>query len=137
MREFVSTSITDWVAFVKSFTVPKYENGELWPLSQTSLLQINLSVIKPHSSKSKEDKKKKKKTEEEEETGEEKKIQFSPSLNACGDFITGALKIMQDINNDFASLEKDLVTFLKYEEKSSFELTDSYPEDYQWIVDAK
>jgi len=58
-------------------------------------------------------------------------------LKACGDFITGALKIMQDINNEFASLEKDLVTFLKYEEKSSFKLTEEFPEDYQWIVDAR
>jgi hypothetical protein len=33
LREFVSTSITDWVAFVKSFTLPKYEDDELWGLS--------------------------------------------------------------------------------------------------------
>ena len=73
LREFVSTSIHDWVAFVKSFTVPKYQNDELWPLSQTSLLQINLSVIKPHASKSKEEKKKKKKSAEEEDDGGDEK----------------------------------------------------------------
>ena len=44
---------------------------------------------------------------------------------------------MQDINNDFASLEKDLVTFLKYDEKPSFKLTEEFKEDYQWIVDAR
>ena len=26
---------------------------------------------------------------------------------------------------------------MKYEEKPSFKLTDEFPEDYQWIVDAK
>lgn len=44
---------------------------------------------------------------------------------------------MQDINNDFASLEKDLVTFLKYDEKPSFKLTEEFKEDYQWISDAR
>ena len=38
LREFVSTSILDWVAFVKTFTIPKYENGELWGLSHSPLL---------------------------------------------------------------------------------------------------
>jgi hypothetical protein len=133
LREFVSTSITDWVAFVKTFTKPKYENDELWSLSKSPLLQVNISIIKPN--KSKDDKKKKKKDDEDD--SEQKHIEFSPSLESCGDFLTGALKIMQDINNDFNSLEKDLVTFLKYGEKSSFELTENHPEDYQWIVDAR
>jgi hypothetical protein len=44
---------------------------------------------------------------------------------------------MQEINNEFNSLEKDLVTFLKYGEVSSFSLTEEFPEDYQWIVDAR
>ena len=93
LREFVSTSITDWVAFVKSFTEPNYDQDELWALSQTPLLQISVSIVKPQSSKNKEDKKKKKKADES-AGGEDKQIAFSPSLNSCRDFITGALKTM-------------------------------------------
>ena len=136
LREFVSTSITDWVAFVKSFTVPKYEQDELWPLSQNSLLQINLSIVRPKVDSKEKDKKKKKKGSES-SAGEDKQISFNPSLSQCRQFIIGALKTMQDINNDFASLEKDLVTFLKYDEKPSFKLTEEFKEDYQWIVDAR
>ena len=97
-------------------------------MSKSPLLQINISIIKPH--KSKDDKKKKKKADDEEDGGDEIHIAFNPTLDTCGDFLTGALKTMQDINNDFNSLEKDLVTFLKYGEKSSFDLSENYPDDY-------
>lgn len=30
LREFVRLSIEDWVGFIRSFTVPNYEKGELW-----------------------------------------------------------------------------------------------------------
>jgi hypothetical protein len=30
LREFVKVSIDDWVGFIRSFTSPKYEQGELW-----------------------------------------------------------------------------------------------------------
>ena len=30
LREFVKVSIDDWVQFIKSFTRPKYEVGQLW-----------------------------------------------------------------------------------------------------------
>lgn len=30
LREFVRLSINDWVDFIRSFTVPLYDKGELW-----------------------------------------------------------------------------------------------------------
>ncbi len=30
LRQFVKNSIDDWVSFIKSFTVPNYDRGELW-----------------------------------------------------------------------------------------------------------
>lgn len=32
LREFTRTSIDDWVAFIKSYTAPKYDKDELWPV---------------------------------------------------------------------------------------------------------
>jgi hypothetical protein len=30
LREFVRLSINDWVDFIRSFTVPDYDKGQLW-----------------------------------------------------------------------------------------------------------
>jgi hypothetical protein len=43
LRNFVKTSIDDWVDFIKSFTLPNYEAGELWSRSPTPMLTIALS----------------------------------------------------------------------------------------------
>ncbi len=57
MREFADSSIKDWVAFIKSFTVPK--GNELWELSKEALLCVKLEILKPSI---KDDKKKRNKT---------------------------------------------------------------------------
>ena len=47
LRNFVKTSIDDWVDFIKSFTLPNYEAGELWSRSPTPMLVIALSQKRP------------------------------------------------------------------------------------------
>ncbi len=51
MRNFVKQSIDDWVSFIKSFTVPDYNKGELWALNPTPMLVISLSYKKPQKDK--------------------------------------------------------------------------------------
>jgi len=43
LREFVRLSIDDWVGFIKSFTRPSIDRGELWKVSNTPLIVIHLS----------------------------------------------------------------------------------------------
>lgn len=50
LREFVKQSIDDWVEFIRSFTKPHYEGGELWKLSTDQMIVIHLSI---HTSKRK------------------------------------------------------------------------------------
>ena len=63
MREFSDLSISDWVVFIRSFTVPKLDQGELWDLSKEALLSVKLEILKPVA---KEDKKKRKAAKKEE-----------------------------------------------------------------------
>jgi hypothetical protein len=51
LRNFVKNSIDDWINFLRSFTVPKYEKGELWQRSVTPLLIVNLSYKRPEKDK--------------------------------------------------------------------------------------
>lgn len=51
LRSFVKQSIDDWVSFIKSFTLPKYNLGELWARSPTPMLVISLSYKKPSKDK--------------------------------------------------------------------------------------
>ena len=62
MREFSDLSISDWVGFIRSFTVPKLDQGELWDLSKEALLSVKLEILKPVA---KEEKKKRKTKKEE------------------------------------------------------------------------
>jgi hypothetical protein len=55
----VKTSIEDWTSFIKSFTLPNYDKGELWKISTTPLIVVHLNFKKAES---KDDKKKKTKT---------------------------------------------------------------------------
>ncbi len=80
MREFVRLSVTDWVAFVKSFTQPDYQKGELWKVSNTPLLDIDISF---KIAKKKDAKDKKKKTSP---TPDSNTIVFKPGLDKCVSF---------------------------------------------------
>ena len=64
MREFSDMSIKDWVAFIKSFTVPKAEKGELWDISKEALLSVKLEILKPVATKDTKKKRTTKKNEE-------------------------------------------------------------------------
>jgi len=90
LREFVRVSIEDWVAFIKSFTLPKYEDGELWKLASSPMIVVHLTFKKPESKQ--EDKKKKKPTKKggkdedakdakEDSDDESNKINFHPKLD--------------------------------------------------------
>ena len=100
MREFSDMSIKDWVAFIRSFTVPKLDKGELWDLSREALLTVKLEILKPVTTKDTKKKKPVKKNEddpdaedgaaEEDDTG--KRIRYKPNLKECEDFVLGCLE---------------------------------------------
>lgn len=91
LREFVRLSVTDWVDFIKSFTLPAYGRGELWKVQATPMIVIHLSFNM--RSKKKEDKKKRSKNkqgqEESDKGGDDdsNKIQFHPRIEKCGEFL--------------------------------------------------
>ena len=139
MREFSDLSIKDWVSFIRSFTVPKTEMGELWDLSSEALLSVKLEILKPSSTKDKKKPKVAKKTDEdgEEQEPEEddnlKRIRYKPNLKECEEFMLGCLEQMRNTTNNFLCLEKDLVTFLNLNDKASFDLN---PE-FSWLTEAR
>jgi len=141
MREFSDLSIDNWVAFIKSFTVPNLDKGELWELSHEALLSVKLEILKPHTQKDDKKKKRVKKTEEgaevaevvEEEDENAKRIRYKPNLKECEEFMIDCLEQMRKTTNEFLCLEKDLVTFLNLPDKSSFELQSNFV----WIEEAK
>jgi hypothetical protein len=53
LRDFVQASIDDWVNFVKSFTLPKYDKGELWKRTTVPFIIINLEKAKEGKKKTK------------------------------------------------------------------------------------
>jgi len=113
LRDFVNTSIKDWVDFIKSFTLPKYEDGQLWKRSSTPMLVINLD---------KKSKGKKTPTT----------IEFSPSIAECASFMTSALDRIQESTNAVLTFENDLMTFLELQPSPTFRLTP----DFAWVADA-
>ena len=141
MREFSDMSIKDWVGFIKSFTVPKLDKGELWDLSREALLTVKLEILKPVTTKDTKKKKPVKKNEDDpdgedgaaEEDDQGKRIRYKPNLKECEDFVLGCLEQMRKTTNEFLCLEKDLVTFLNLPDKPSFELNSDFP----WLQDAR
>ena len=138
MREFSDLSIKDWIGFIKSFTTPKSELGELWDLSKEALLSVKLEILKPQVKEA--DKKKKRPKREDgaegddaEEDDTSKRIRYKPNLKECEEFMLEALEQMRKTTNDFVCLEKDLVTFLNLEDQPSFELS----QDFIWLQEAR
>jgi hypothetical protein len=118
LREFVQASIDDWVAFVKSFTLPKYDKGELWKRTTVPFIIINLE-------KAKETKKKK---------GSKDgsiQVEYQPSLAECQTFMTQALAKICKSTNDVLTFENDLMTFLELDTKPAFPIG----EDFTWVAD--
>lgn len=136
LREFVRVSIEDWVAFMKSFTFPKYNKGELWKISTTPMIVIHLNFQMAE----KDDKKKKskviKKKEgegEKEDEEDENKINFFPKLEKCEKFFNTALSMIVASTNKVSNLEDDLMPFLKKEKQPNFPMTEEFP----WVIDAQ
>mmetsp|Transcript_43579 Transcript_43579/g.42086 ORF Transcript_43579/g.42086 Transcript_43579/m.42086 type:complete len:392 (-) Transcript_43579:3081-4256(-) len=146
LREFVRLSIDDWVNFIKSFTKPKIERGELWKVQNTPMIVIHLSFkmyakAKKDKDKDKDkkekDKKKKKgeeeKKEEEEIKDDQNRIAYQPNLEKCGLFFHSALKKITNTTNIIYNLENDLMPFLQKEIKvPNFSIDGEFP----WIKDA-
>ena len=140
LREFVENSINDWVNFIKSFTTPKYEQEELWKLSEYPMIIIHIHMNK--SGKKKDPKKKdpkkkespKKKNEEEEEVGDPTKdpMDFKPALGEVSEFFTKAFAKLIESVNKVSILEHGLMPFLQTNEQPNFELTEEFP----WFQDA-
>lgn len=123
LRNFVKTSIDDWIGFLRSFTVPKYEAGELWQRSLTPLLIVNLSYKRPEKDKRPRRKKidenldpealqaeldARAKEDEEYMT----KLEYSPSLEHCHQFMQFGLQMIIDSTNAVNCLESDLMSSL-------------------------
>lgn len=149
LRDFVKNSIDNWVSFIRSFTIPNYDAGELWARSNTPLLMVHLSVRKPKDKKSKPKRRQQITDDMEEEQKEEilrqwaledeeymNKIEYSPSLQQCQEFLLDALTKIVGTTNKFQILETDLMQNLPREEKdkrANFAINDEFP----WVVDAK
>jgi hypothetical protein len=67
LRQFVENSIKDWVGFIKGFTYPNYDKGEMWKVNTSAMITIHISIhMFDKKKKAEEDKKKKKKSKDEE-----------------------------------------------------------------------
>lgn len=136
LREFVRASIDDWTAFIKSFTLPKYEQGELWKVQTTPLLVVHLNFKMAENGK--DDKKKKSKAaKKKDEAGEDaedeaNKVNYHPKLEKCAAFLQSALKMIVASTNKVSNLEDDLMPFLNKEKHANFPIT----EDFPWIIQA-
>lgn len=104
MREFSDLSIKNWVKFIRSFTTPKLDQGELWDLSKEALLSVKLEILKP-TGKSKTNTKKKREEgaegEAEEEDDQAKRIRYKPNLKECEEFMIDCLEQMRRTTNEF------------------------------------
>lgn len=114
LREFVKNSIDDWVDFIRSFTKPVYDRGDIWKISNDQMIIVHLSI---HNSKKKkkDDKNKKKDKAEKEEVDDipDNSIVLKPSLEECADFLRGAFNKMIKATNNVKFLESELMPFLK------------------------
>jgi dynein heavy chain, axonemal len=143
LRNFVRQSIDDWVLFVKSFTLPKIDQNELWGRSPTPMLKINMSVKKG------KDKKPKRKpiddTLPEEEQEEERlrraaedelymnRLEYHPTPKTCLDFMQGALDMIIQSTNKVNDLESDLMKSLQGTSQPNFPID----EKFSWVKDAQ
>ena len=55
-------SVADWVNFLKSFTYPNHEKGELWKVSTQPLMVLHLNFNRKDEKKKDKSKKKKEET---------------------------------------------------------------------------
>lgn len=131
LRNFVQQSINDWVGFIKSFTLPKYDLGELWARSPTPMLVISLSYKKPSKDKRPRRKAIDETLPEEEQEAERLaraeedeqfmfRLEYSPTLPTCHQFLSSALDMIIKSTNQVTDLESDLMKSLQGVSKPNF-----------------
>ena len=115
LREFTHTSIDDWVSFIKSYTIPKYDKEELWAAQVDPMVKIHLAIRQPIKDK----KKRLKRVEnvdapaaDEDDSDYNKLINYSPSLEACESYMLQCVDMITKSNNEFTTLEAELMRFL-------------------------
>jgi hypothetical protein len=152
LRQFVRTSIDEYVDFIRHFTIPKESEGELWPINKEPLMVIHLSLQKKAKGK-KGDKAKKaapkevkegakegevaeaEQVVEEEEEDEKNRVVYSPSIQKCSDFILRSMDWIENSTNKLSVIEVDLMPFLFTEKEDrcpNFKIDKQFP----WIRDA-
>jgi len=136
LRDFVRTSINDYVEFIKLFTIPKYQNGELWPINSEPMIVIHLSIQKKSKSKKADKKAVKEKKEgesgEEEEDEDKTKVIYKPSIEECKYFVLNSMDMIIKSTNMINDLESDLMPFLQKTGSANFHIDQEFP----WIKDA-
>jgi hypothetical protein len=137
LREFVRVSIEDWVSFMKSFTVPKVEKGELWKVPSTPMIVVHLNFKMTEKDEKKKKKPIKKKDnaegEAEDSDDDQNKITYFPKLSKVESFFKNALSMIVTSTNKVSNLEDDLMPFLQKEKQPNFPITEEFP----WVVEAK
>lgn len=123
LRNFVKQSIYDWVGFIKSFTLPKYDQGEMWARSPTPMLIISLSYKKPSKDKRPRRRPIDETLPEEEQEAERQarakedeefmyRLEYHPTPAQCHKFLSSALKMITDSTNQVTDLQSDLMKSL-------------------------
>jgi len=107
------------VNFIKHYTAPNVDAGELHKVTETPLVTIHLSIKK---------KDKKVRLEGQEvDTDNMNRVVFKPSLDECRDFVLNGVDMIIQSTNNMSKLESDLVPFLQKEATPSFQIGQSHP----------
>lgn len=144
LRNFVKQSIYDWVGFIKSFTLPNYDAGELWARSPTPMLIISLSYKKPSKDKRPRRRPIDETLPEEEQEAERAaraeedeqfmyRLEYHPTPKTCHQFLSSALQMITDSTNSVTDLESDLMKSLMGVSRPNFPIDASFP----WVTDAQ
>lgn len=144
LRNFVKQSIEDWVGFIKSFTLPNYDAGELWARSPTPMLIISLSYKKPSKDKrprrrpidetlspEEQDAERAARAKEDEEFMY--RLEYHPTPKTCHQFLSSALNMIIDSTNAVNDLENDLMKSLMGVSRPNFPIDQTFP----WVTEAQ
>lgn len=133
-QNIVKGNIDHWCKFLKSFTLPASGEKELWKITTTPLLILNLNVN--HTKKRGRQKGvtvggKAIERKESNFQGEEDEdlLYFEPSYNSIVSALTKVFEYLVDATNSFTILEKDIVPLVDLTKNPSFPIT----LDLDWI----
>ena len=108
------------------------------------MIQINLSIRQPIKDKKKRSKRKEgdaPAAADEDENDYNSLIRYNPSLEKCEDYMLSCIDTIRTSNNEFYTLEAELLRFLKMVERPNFDIPMKEEElkqkDLYWIIDAK